>query len=139
MIFFVIDFGLAHLFKSEKDTKSRKTKGVCGSAPYIAPEEWTSQEYDPQKVDIWSCGVIFLTLVYHAFPWEASTQNDPHFSMYLRARSRGGHYRLFEGLPRDLLPLLEHMLEPDPLRRCTSTDIVLYPCFKSIVVCDITL
>jgi serine/threonine protein kinase len=55
----IADFGTATVFKTAWETSARKTRGIHGSDPYIAPEEWRNQEeYDPSKVDIWACGII---------------------------------------------------------------------------------
>ena len=60
----IIDFGVVDVCCEGEG----KSSGLCGSVPYIAPEVWVEGEYDGQKVDIWACGVIYLTLHYHAFP-----------------------------------------------------------------------
>lgn len=61
-----IDFGVCDVVMMNFELK--KTRGLCGSMPYIAPEEWSCDEYDAQKADIWACGIIFLTLTFHSFP-----------------------------------------------------------------------
>jgi protein-serine/threonine kinase len=53
----LLNIGVASVFKTQFEKEPRKINGVCGSAPYIAPEEWIENSaYLPTKVDIWACG-----------------------------------------------------------------------------------
>jgi protein-serine/threonine kinase len=36
--------------------------GICGSAPYIAPEEYVDEEFDGRAVDVWAAGVIYMVM-----------------------------------------------------------------------------
>ena len=93
------DFGLCSVFKTARSGTIKKCKGLCGSTPYIAPEEWLSEEYDPQPVDVWSCGIIFLTLTFHAFPWEYASVNDANYALFLESFRTHQTYPLFTKLP----------------------------------------
>lgn len=53
----ITDFGVSTVFKTVFEKQPHLVHGVCGSGPYIAPEEWKLEnEYQPTKVDIWACG-----------------------------------------------------------------------------------
>ncbi len=53
----ISDFGCAEVFKTVFERVSRTSKGMHGSDPYIAPEEFADGlEYSASNVDIWSCG-----------------------------------------------------------------------------------
>ncbi|KAI6095988.1 kinase-like domain-containing protein [Pisolithus sp. B1] len=39
-----------------------KATGIVGSDPYLAPEVLAGADYDPRKSDVWSVGVIFVSL-----------------------------------------------------------------------------
>ena len=54
----ITDFGVSTVFKNPFCSVREKLKGVTGSGPYIAPEEFTQEEYDSEAVDIWSVGII---------------------------------------------------------------------------------
>ena len=55
----ITDFGVSDVFRAPFCTVSRKAKGVCGSGPYIAPEEFEKgAEYESEGVDVWSMGII---------------------------------------------------------------------------------
>lgn len=80
----VTDFGFANTFKhkqvidesatgptreffSTKDHQGDLMQTSCGSPCYAAPELVVSDgPYLGQKVDVWSCGVILVSLVLHA-------------------------------------------------------------------------
>lgn len=127
----IIDFGLCYLC----DERHRAAKGLCGSSPYIAPEEWLSEEYNPQKVDVWSCGIIYLTLFFHAFPWECAVEKDVHYSHFLNCRRGNQVYPIFGQLSNGGRVLLQKMLEPDPKKRIDISDVLVDPWFKDIQVC----
>ncbi|KAJ1499516.1 serine/threonine-protein kinase HAL4/sat4, partial [Coelomomyces lativittatus] len=48
----ITDFGVSEVFKMCWESEAHLSKGICGSEPYIAPEEFNQQEYDAQKVDV---------------------------------------------------------------------------------------
>lgn len=43
--------------------------GIVGSDPYLAPEVLALSSYDPRKTDVWSVGVIFVSLYFFAWFW----------------------------------------------------------------------
>lgn len=59
----ITDFGVSTVFKNPFGAKREKQKGITGSGPYIAPEEWTDGEYDSELVDIWAIGIIGYNFV----------------------------------------------------------------------------
>ncbi len=53
----ITDFGVSTVFRTQWEKSAHLVHGVCGSGPYIAPEEWKeNQDYLPTKVDIWAIG-----------------------------------------------------------------------------------
>jgi len=60
------DFGLATTHQSSIDFD-------CGSKPYMSPEcnAPLNPTYSPRFADVWSLGVLLLTLVYRKTPWNA--------------------------------------------------------------------
>jgi serine/threonine protein kinase len=77
----LIDFGHARYFKINNDPVTYK--GVWGTPEYIPPEAYTI-EYDPSKVDVWSCGLILYILLYNKQPWEIANLSDTNFKVNQR-------------------------------------------------------
>lgn len=79
----LIDFGSAVVFKYPFEEETVMAHGIVGSDPYLAPEVLTSTEnYDPQFVDIWSVAIIYCCMTLRRFPWKAPKKDDPSFSLY---------------------------------------------------------
>ncbi|KAF9359884.1 serine/threonine-protein kinase HAL4/sat4 [Mortierella sp. AD094] len=80
----ITDFGIANVFKSVGDPIPLPCSGIIGSEPYIAPEEFYQEEYDPRAVDVWACGIIFYVMFYSAMPWaRADRKKDARFARYI--------------------------------------------------------
>ncbi|KAF9125650.1 serine/threonine-protein kinase HAL4/sat4 [Mortierella sp. 14UC] len=80
----ITDFGIANVFKSVGDPIPLSCRGIIGSEPYIAPEEFYQEEYDPRAVDVWACGIIFYVMYYAAMPWAcADHKKDARFNRYI--------------------------------------------------------
>lgn len=123
----IIDFGLC--------THTRK-RGICGSAPYIAPEEFTDQEYNPQKVDIWSLGIILIALIFRGFQWKQATYGDFNYEFYhrLSKMNKTKQFPAFRHLNSELRDVLVVMLDPDPDSRADIEDILKSKWFQSIEI-----
>lgn len=74
--------------------------GLCGSEPYIAPEQFTpgrksslitysslisSPAYDARLVDIWACAIVYYCLHFQELPWRVAQPSDPLFQAYAAA------------------------------------------------------
>jgi protein-serine/threonine kinase len=134
----IIDFGLCTLCRTSPGGSQCKVRGLCGSVPYIAPEEWRQHEYDPLKVDIWSLGIILLTLVFRGFSWESATVEDIQYRAYLQAYHSGhaDQYVLFQSLEDEARRLLVHMLDPNPITRYDIEAVISDPWFQYIASCS---
>lgn len=81
----LIDFGTAVVFHYPEQ-KTCKTTGVVGSDPYLAPEVLSGKEYDPQRSDVWSVGIIFMCMMLRRFPWKIpDVKQDASFRLYVRS------------------------------------------------------
>lgn len=128
----ITDFGVSCSTKTvEHPEEVRLCKGLCGSSPYIAPESYSGQAYDGNKVDVWSLGIIYYAMVFHGVPWEAAHERDSNFVHYLNHRE---HFEPFNRLPSGCRSLLRKLLEPDPAKRITVKGILEDDWFKSIEI-----
>ncbi|KAH9269706.1 hypothetical protein BASA83_008178 [Batrachochytrium salamandrivorans] len=129
----ISDFGVSDVFKTAFESLPHMSRGLCGSKPYIAPEEFSSSEYDAREVDIWATGVIYYAMKYTGLPWKRAIKEDPDYSVFLKTRN--GRFTPIDSLEKGCRDLLNSILDPNPKTRCTSDVILDNPWFQSINVC----
>ena len=84
----IIDFGTSAVFKTAWENDVQMSLGACGSERYVAPEQYDKgREYDPRLGDVWSLGVIYLTMYYGKYAWEAAKLGDESFKKFLESRA----------------------------------------------------
>ncbi|KAF9371742.1 serine/threonine-protein kinase HAL4/sat4 [Podila verticillata] len=114
----ITDFGVSDVFRMCWEKNPHLSKGLCGSEPYIAPEEFQNKEYDARCVDIWACGIVYYCMVYQGIPFRAATAQDPNYQHFLDMRTVG-NYEPFERLPFGSRNLMKKILDPNPETRIT--------------------
>ncbi|KAG0078070.1 serine/threonine-protein kinase HAL4/sat4 [Podila epicladia] len=130
----ITDFGVSDVFRMCWEKTPHLSKGLCGSEPYIAPEEFKSKEYDARRVDIWACGIVYYCMVYQGIPFRAAVAQDPNYQLFVDMRSVN-NYEPFEKLPTGCRKLMKRILDPNPETRITMEDILEDEWFKSIETC----
>ncbi|KAI9475883.1 MAG: kinase-like domain-containing protein [Benjaminiella poitrasii] len=133
----IIDFGCSTVFKYPFDNSITMTKGIFGSDPYIAPEQYTQSMYDPRLSDVWSCGIIFVCMTIHRFPWRVSRSTDVAFRAFATNQNQQ-RYRLLKWLPRESRSVMTSLLEVDPSRRWSLQRILQDSWVKEIDLCTVT-
>ena len=97
----ITDFGNGECFRMAWETEPHMTMGLCGSAPYIAPEEYTDREFDPRAVDVWACGVIYMAMRTGRHLWRvAKIDEDEFYENYIVGRKSDEGYAPIETLHR---------------------------------------
>ena len=97
----ITDFGNGECFRMAWEKEAHMTAGLCGSAPYIAPEEYVDLEFDPRAVDVWACGIIYMAMRTGRHLWRvAQRTEDEFFNRYLEDRKEETGYRPIEVLRR---------------------------------------
>jgi protein-serine/threonine kinase len=97
----ITDFGNGECFRMAWEKEAHMTAGLCGSAPYIAPEEYVDKEFDPRAVDVWATGVIYMAMRTGRHLWRvAKTDEDEFFGRYLEGRRDEDGYQPIETLHR---------------------------------------
>ncbi|KAI9219333.1 kinase-like domain-containing protein [Blastocladiella britannica] len=81
----ITDFGVSVVFQMQWEKHGHLATGICGSAPYIAPEVHIDPEYDARELDVWACGIILYTLLYRGIPWRTARTEDPNYASYQTA------------------------------------------------------
>ncbi|KAI8079922.1 kinase-like domain-containing protein [Halteromyces radiatus] len=127
----IIDFGTAVVVRSPFENKERLCSGVCGSDPYIAPEQYSQQEYNAFAADIWSCGIIFVCMVLRRFAWRIPRpRQDDNYRMYLKDQNT-----LLAYIPRYARSLMAHVLDPNPNQRYSLSHLLADPWVSSLDAC----
>lgn len=117
----LVDFGLSNLYK-----EGEKLKTACGSPCYAAPEMIRGERYHGLGADIWSSGVILYAMVCGYLPFE--DQNTKKlYQKIIKAE-----YKMPDFLSPPCQDLLSLILNPDPTKRYSITDICQHPWYTQI-------
>ncbi|CCH58920.1 hypothetical protein TBLA_0B00770 [Henningerozyma blattae CBS 6284] len=82
----LIDFGTTTIFKYPFSNQIFQSTGIVGSDPYLPPEVFLFNRYDPRPVDVWSLGIIFFCMVVKRFPWKIPILVDESFRLFCLGR-----------------------------------------------------
>ncbi|KAF9115938.1 serine/threonine-protein kinase HAL4/sat4 [Mortierella sp. AM989] len=130
----ITDFGVSDVFRMCWEKSPHLSKGLCGSEPYIAPEEFKKKEYDARRVDIWACGIVYYCMIYQGIPFRAATAQDPNYQHFLDTCAVNS-YEPLEKLPFGARNLMKKILDPNPETRITIEGVLEDEWFKSIETC----
>ena len=108
----ISDFGASDVFKTAFEKVPHLSRGLCGSLPYIAPEELEGNDYVGAEVDVWATGVIYYTMTYQSLPWRHAVPSDLYYSKFLATRN--GNFSQIDGLEPEIRNTLNLILEPNP-------------------------
>ncbi|KAJ3501526.1 hypothetical protein NLJ89_g9295 [Agrocybe chaxingu] len=136
------DYGASTVYRLPWEATVHMSTGLCGSEPYIAPEQFLNKPYDARLVDIWACGIVYYCLHFQELPWRAAQAgSDQLYSAYAAACANPNPtvsacpptINLLN--PRPCRTLIRKMLEPDPRHRSTIEEVTAHPWVQSIEVC----
>lgn len=126
---FLIDFGMALQIPYTEGGNDNnpphplriRPQGRCGKEPYMCPEIYRNVEFDGHKADLWSAGIILLTMLIGGRLW----QRPDFLDRYFAAHSRRNLITIetFPTLSRDAVDLLKRMLALDERERLTLEQI----------------
>ncbi|RMD41385.1 hypothetical protein DV735_g3738, partial [Chaetothyriales sp. CBS 134920] len=133
----ITDFGNGECFRMAWEKEAHMTAGLCGSAPYIAPEEYQGGEFDPRAVDVWACGVIYMAMRTGRHLWRlAKKDEDEFYARYLEGRRDEDGYAPIESLHRARCRnVIYSILDPNPGRRITASQVLKSEWGREIKVC----
>jgi len=145
------DYGASTVYRLPWEKNIHMSTGLCGSEPYIAPEQFTPGPYDARLVDIWACGIVYYCLHFQELPWRVAQPSDPLFQAYVAACSAkpaqpaGSNSpvptqaplpaTISNLSPRACRPLLRRMLEPNPKLRIQIEDVMKDAWLVGVEVC----
>ncbi|KAI9672126.1 MAG: serine/threonine-protein kinase HAL4/sat4 [Alyxoria varia] len=118
----ITDFGNGECFRMAWEEEPHMVAGLCGSAPYISPEEYVDTEFDPRAVDVWACGVIYMAMRTGRHLWRVARRDEDEFyEKYLVGRKGNSGYAPIETLHRARCRnVIYSILDPNPSRRITA-------------------
>lgn len=115
----ITDFGNGECFKMAWENKAHLTCGLCGSIPYIAPEEYTDKEFDPRAVDVWATGVIYMAMRTGRHLWCIAKQDEDEFyGEYLQKRENKSGYHPIESFQVFFFLFFSDPYPSDMLQEC---------------------
>ena len=88
-----------------------------GTPMYLAPEVWKRKPYD-QKCDMWSLGVLLYEMMTFSYPFQGRTVSE------LSRRICNGRFAAPTGYSEDLFTVLKKLLQVQPERRPTASDLL---------------
>lgn len=154
----ITDFGVSDVFRMCWEKTTHLSKGLCGSEPYIAPEQFEQKgsplslfrlsapdtdvvrfrmiaEYDARLVDVWACAVVFYCMHFQELPWRVAKPSDPSYGPYMQLyNGTASPPPLSNLVPRECRAIIRRMLDPNPKTRATTESILADPWFSAIVV-----
>lgn len=109
----ICDWGLATTTQIITD----RAEFDIGSERYMAPElfDTSVDYYDASKIDLWSLGIILLTLVFHKNPFQIANYSDKCFLQF--AANREMLFDIFSTMSGDMFSVLRYCLNLDPANR----------------------
>lgn len=134
----ITDFGNGECFRMAWEKEIHLSSGVCGSRPYIAPEQFRDSEFDPRPVDVWAVGIIYMAMRAGSYLWQvAIPEDDQYYSRYLQGRKQKNGYPPIESLRRSARRnVIYSILDPIPSRRITAKQVLNSEWGRSIAVCE---
>uniref|UniRef100_A0A1B0CTI8 non-specific serine/threonine protein kinase n=1 Tax=Lutzomyia longipalpis TaxID=7200 RepID=A0A1B0CTI8_LUTLO len=116
----ISDFGMATMFRMKG--RERLLDKRCGTLPYVAPEVLV-QPYSATPADIWSCGIILVTLLAGELPWDKPTTSCKDFLMW-KENTTWTSITPWKKLTTLQLSLLRKILAIQPSERLTIQQIL---------------
>lgn len=133
----ISDFGFATLFRHRGQERALDQK--CGSFPYMAPEVFSRLHHKAEPIDVWSCGIVLVTMLSGRLPWDKAV---PELNMDYKKWALGKvmvSSDPWKRIDNVALSLLKCILEPTVSKRYTIKDIREHRYFnKNAVVREYT-
>lgn len=134
----ISDFGNAECFRMAWESEVHMSNGVCGSRPYIAPEQYRDKEFDPRPADVWAVGVIYMAMRSGSYLWQvAIPDEDEYYEQYLKGRKQKNGYEPIEILRRARCRnVIYSILDPSPVRRINAKQVLNSEWLRGVVLCE---
>ncbi|GMR58448.1 hypothetical protein PMAYCL1PPCAC_28643, partial [Pristionchus mayeri] len=118
------DFGMATVFSHRG--KEAELTVLCGTMPYISPQV-LRRSYRGRQTDIWSCGIVLVTMLSGEQPWKQPDEMDELFSAWVKKTKGWKKTTPWIKMDEQALLLLEWILNEDQNKRPTVEKILFHP------------
>eukprot|EP01132_Coremiostelium_polycephalum_P009230 gene9230-11308_t len=113
----IADFGWSvHAPNSKRQT-------LCGTIEYLPPEIVEHREYD-KSADLWSLGVLVYEFIAGSSPFNDENENQ------IIDRIKQNRMEFPDFMSDDAIDLISKLLNTDPKKRITLTDVIEHPWIK---------
>ncbi|XP_015371287.1 PREDICTED: serine/threonine-protein kinase grp isoform X2 [Diuraphis noxia] len=112
----------------------RKLEKRCGTRPYLAPEVLSQLPYQAEPSDIWSCGIILVSMLAGELPWEMPSVDDEDYKLW-KTTDYASHSPWCK-LDTLALSLVRKILIPTPSKRYDISQIQSHQWFTKSKTCD---
>lgn len=85
----ISDFGSSECFRLAWDEHISMSTVRCGSPPYVSPEQYFLEEFDPRSVDIWAAAIVYVAMRTGRNIWRVANEKDECFRDYVEDRKIG--------------------------------------------------
>lgn len=109
----LIDFGLGNFYGEQELLKT-----PCGSPCYAAPELICGEDYDPQQVDVWSCGITLFYMLFGRLPFDEDNKDRLYDKIIACS------YKMGSGASSGASRLLKRIFVRDPKKRLNLNFII---------------
>ncbi|KAF9883741.1 hypothetical protein FE257_002995 [Aspergillus nanangensis] len=132
----ISDFGNAECFRLAWEDQVHMSTGRCGSAPYISPEQYLAEPFDPRCVDIWAVAIVYIAMRAGRNPWKLATVEDECFRDFVEDCKVGKKYFLIEDITHEQsFRVLCSMLSIDPAHRPGAAEILSSQWLQEVHCC----
>ncbi|CAG8098955.1 unnamed protein product [Penicillium salamii] len=133
----ISDFGDAECFRLAWETDIHTSRTRRGSRPYVSPEQYLDQEFDPRPVDIWAAAVTYVAMRTGKILWNTATNDDESFRDYVADRRIGRGYFLIDDIcPGASRGVIYTMLDTNYVGRPRSKEVLCSQWLQEVVTCN---
>ncbi|KAK7050488.1 Serine/threonine-protein kinase MARK2 [Favolaschia claudopus] len=114
------DFGFTREYE-----KGVLMETFCGTTGYASPEMLQGRKYLGPEVDVWSLGIILYCLLTGTLPFDDDDEDE------MRKKIIIGEFEDPEWLSNESRDLIKNVLQQDPTKRLTISQILTHPWFTT--------